>query len=95
MPTPDPVPRRKHADLAGGVGAGLIGAGLAWLLPAPARPPALALIVLGVLLHGWGMLEKRRLDAGITVPRWSSVLYWSCWAVLAALSAWIALKAVG
>lgn len=93
MPAPDRVPRRKHADLAGGVGAGVLGVGLGALLAQWTAQYAMLLLVIGVLLHGWGMLEKHRLEEGAEVPVWSTILYWACWAVLALLTVWIILKA--
>jgi hypothetical protein len=48
-----------------------------------------ALLVLGALLHGWGMAEKYRLEAGATLPAWSKALYWLCWVLLAILMIWI------
>ena len=55
---------------------------------------SMLLLVMGVLLHGWGMLEKHRLEEGAQVPVWSTILYWVCWAVLALLIMWIVLKAL-
>jgi hypothetical protein len=57
------------------------------------EPLAVALIAIGIVLHGWGMLEKRRLDAGVDIPLWSRALYGLCWAATATLVAWIGLTA--
>lgn len=54
--------RAKRAELAGSTGAGALGAGLGVLLAQWAAPYALPLILVGVLMHGWGMLEKHRLS---------------------------------
>jgi hypothetical protein len=86
--------RQKHADLASSGGAGVLGAGLGALLADWAAPYAMALLALGALLHGWGMLEKRRLDAGAALPLWSRSLYWLCWIVLAALMVWMGFHAL-
>jgi hypothetical protein len=81
--------RQKRADLAGSAGAGVLGAGLGALFAEWAAPFAVVLLVLGVLLHGWGMVEKHRLEAGATAPSWSKALYWICWVLLALLMMWI------
>jgi hypothetical protein len=98
MKNQDTVARAKHADLASSSGAGILGAGLGVLLiefvrPELARPLAVALVVIGIVLHGWGMFEKRRLEAGVPIPTWSKALYWLCWAALGILVAWIGLAA--
>ena len=84
--------REKQADLASSAGAGVLGAGLGVLLAGYAASAAPMLVVIGVLLHGWGMLEKRRLQAGAAQPRWADALFWVCWIALAALVAWIAFR---
>lgn len=86
--------RQKRAELAGATGAGVLGVGLGALLAQWTAPYAMLLLVMGVLLHGWGMLEKHRLEEGAQVPVWSTILYWVCWAVLALLIMWIVLKAL-
>ena len=58
------VSRQKRAELAGTAGAGVLGAGLGVLLAQWAAPYALALVIVGVVLHGWGMVEKHRMEAG-------------------------------
>jgi hypothetical protein len=84
----------RRAELAGSSGAGVLGAGLGALLAQWLGGYALALVAVGVVLHGWGMLEKHRLQAGAEVPRWSNALYWLCWFLLAVLTVWIGLKAL-
>lgn len=83
----------RRAELASSSGAGVLGAGLGALLAHWIGGSALALVVAGVLLHGWGMLERHRLQAGAEIPRWSRSLYWVCWVFLAILTVWIGLKA--
>jgi hypothetical protein len=70
----------------------VLGAGLGALLAEWAAPFAVLLLPLGILLHGWGMFEKRRLEAGATLPWWSKALYWACWVLLVILAIWIGLK---
>ena len=89
------VVRAKRAELAGSTGAGVLGVGLGALSAQWTGAYATLLLVMGVLLHGWGMLEKQRLQAGADVPLWSTVLYWACWVILAVLLVWIVLRALG
>lgn len=84
--------REKQADLASSTGAGVLGAGLGVLLAGYAASAAPGLVAIGVLLHGWGMFEKRRLQAGAAQPRWANALFWLCWVALAVLVAWIVLR---
>ena len=89
------VLRQKRAELASAIGAGVLGVGLGALLAQWTAPYAVLLLVVGVLLHGWGMLEKHRMEAGADVTLWSAALYWACWAALAVLIVWILLRALG
>ena len=85
--------RRKLAELTSGIGAGVLGAGLALLLPAAAAAYALPILILGALMHGWGMFDKHRLEqsAGSVQPRWAGLLYWGCWLALLALGSVVVL----
>jgi F0F1-type ATP synthase assembly protein I len=81
--------RAKKIDLASSLGAGVIGGGLGVLLAryVDSAPYAIALIAVGIGLHGWGMLERRRLE--ISAPRalWVEGLYWLCWVILVVIAA--------
>ncbi len=77
--------RRKQVDLASASGAGVLGIGVGALLGEWAIRYGVFLVVLGTLLHGWGMLEKRRLEAGTDIPLWATAMYWLCWILLASL----------
>ena len=81
----------KGAELASGVGAIVLGAGLALLLPQWLRSYALPLLVGGVLVHGVGMTLKYRFESG-SGPQlwWERALFWLCWACLVGLGIWIA-----
>lgn len=85
------VTQQKQSDLATSSGAGLLGAGLGALAAAWLRPVAVALLVLGAALHGWGMLTRHRLErrGGVALPRWSLALYWLCWLVLLGLGVYL------
>lgn len=90
------VSLRKRADLTSGVGAGVLGGGIALLLAQYLRAYAIPLLLVGVLLHGWGMFDRHRLDrqAGTDTLRWSEALYWVCWVALFALALYILARSV-
>lgn len=79
--------RLKRADLASGVGAGLLGFGLGAGTAETVAGLAPAVLLVGLVLHGWGMVAKRALerDRQAAEPRWSLVLYRGCWLALALL----------
>lgn len=80
----------KGADLASGLGAIALGAGLALVSPAALQAYAVPLLVSGLLVHGLGMTLKYRLEGREGAPLWwERVLFWLCWACLAPLGLWI------
>lgn len=81
----------KGAELASGLGAIVLGAGLALVLPEWLRTYAMPLLIGGVLVHGVGMTLKYRLESRDgQVLWWERALFWLCWALLAVLGIWIA-----
>lgn len=84
----------KGAELASGLGAIVLGAGLALVLPEGLRAYALPLLAGGALVHGVGMTLRYRLEGREGPPLWwERALFWLCWACLAALGLWIAVFA--
>ena len=85
----------KGAELASGLGAIVLGAGLALTLPGWLRAYAFPLLVVGVLVHGAGMSLKYRLESRGGPPVWwERAMFWACWACLAGLAIWIAAAAM-
>lgn len=86
--------RVKKAELASTVGAGLAGVGLGALLASWIEGLAVVALATGALMHSWGMYDKHAVerDLGALGPRWTQVLYWLCWLVLAGLALTVLLR---
>ena len=83
----------KAADLASGLGAIVLGAGLALLVPDVLRGFAIPILAAGILVHGVGMSLKHRLEAVERSPLWwEQALFWSCWLCLAVLATWLLVR---
>lgn len=83
--------RLRLAELTSALGAGILGLGIGVLGADYLHGVGLPTLVLGLLLHAWGMADKHRLEAQAGVPDvwWSTVLYWICWVLLAGLVAYV------
>jgi hypothetical protein len=80
----------KAAELTSAVGAAVLGAGAALLLPIEWRAHAPALLLAGVAVHGVGMTLKYRLEARLGAPAWwERGLFALCWAGLGLLAFWL------
>ena len=88
--------RLKRAELTSGVGALLLGLGLGVMLARYLEPYGFALLVLGLLMHVWGMLSKHRLESSFEAASawWSEALYWLCWAALVSLAGYMGVRMV-
>jgi hypothetical protein len=89
----DRTAREKQADLASSGGAAVLGLGLGALLTWIPASFASGLVVVGIVLHSWAMLEKRRVAEGAPIPTWSRLLFWMCWLLLAIILLWLVLQA--
>lgn len=99
-PIPPLAPERSRlrlAELSSAVGAGVLGLGAGLLLGKVAafEGAGLPVLLMGLLLHAWGMTDKHRIEANTPVPVWSAALYWICWFLLAALGLYILARALG
>ncbi len=94
-PRSESAAHAKAADIASGLGAIVLGAGLALFLPVWLRAYAAPLLVGGAIVHGVGMTLKHRLEAKEAPPLWwEEGLFWLCWACLAALGGWLAVEVI-
>ena len=87
--------RLKSAELLSATGALVLGVGLGAALSTYIGSAAVPLLVAGIASHGWGMLQKHRLEATAAYAPawWETALYWVCWAALAVLLLLIGIKA--
>jgi hypothetical protein len=88
------ITRIKKAELLSSLGAGVLGAGIALLLPNQLAPYAIPILLLGLISHAVGMSQKHGLEQLGEVVRvwWAEALYWFCWLALAALLVWIVVR---
>jgi hypothetical protein len=83
--------RIKRLDLLGGIGAGVLGAGLALLFANSLQRFAVPALLIGIAAHGWAMFAKSRLErqASIRLPRWAELAERACWVLLAVLGLYV------
>ena len=94
MNTAEHIARIKRADLLSSLGAGVLGAGIAFLLPNQLAPYAIPILLLGLISHAVGMSQKHGLEQNGEVVRvwWAEALYWLCWLGLAEMLLFIVIR---
>jgi hypothetical protein len=81
-------PHVRFAETTSSIGAGLLGIGLGVLFTRYLNAFGIVFLLLGALMHGWGMLDMRRMEisSGQKRPLWSTLLFWICWLSLGLLA---------
>lgn len=61
--------------------------GLGLLFSGVLKPYAVPFLLVGLLMHAWGMLDKHRAEKTTSDVRlwWAESLYWACWTALLVL----------
>jgi hypothetical protein len=79
--------RLRFAELSSSLGAGVLGAGIGVLAHRYLSGLGLAILLVGLAMHAWGMFDQHRIETkeGVSRVWWSTLLYWICWACLAAV----------
>jgi hypothetical protein len=87
--------REKLADLTSSTGALILGVGIGIYLAGALDGTALWFLLLGALLHGWGMFDKHKslIAATASPPLWWRALYGVCWIGLALLLVYAVIRA--
>lgn len=86
--------RLKRLELLGGIGAGVLGAGLALLFAKWLYPFAIPALLAGIACHGWAMFQKSRLEQqlGVVQPAWVDWAERACWIMLSSVVLYIAYR---
>lgn len=86
----------KRLELLGGLGAGILGAGVALLLADWLKPYAIPALLLGMVAHGWAMYQKGRLEQQVAMPQpaWTKLTELVCWILLGSLALYIVYQLV-
>ena len=94
MTTSTHIARMKKADLLSSLGAGVLGAGIALLLPEQLVPYTIPILLLGLISHSVGMFQKHGLEQQAAPVRvwWTEALYWFCWLALGVLLIFIVIR---
>ena len=89
--SPHALSRMKRAELLSSLGAGVLGAGLALLVPNLLARYAVPMLLVGLVSHGIGMARMRSLEQQSHMTRvwWMEALYWGCWLALAGVLVYI------
>ncbi|NJD78897.1 MAG: hypothetical protein FIB08_17695 [Candidatus Methanoperedens sp.] len=101
---PEKLTEVKLAELASTFGAGVLGFGLGALLADYFQQYALLIILLGLMMHGWGMYKthlqsKKEGDHKDSNPQikpggfsWKNLLYLLCWVIIIGLAIYVLVK---
>ncbi|KLK93813.1 hypothetical protein AA309_07315 [Microvirga vignae] len=80
--------RLRLAELMSGLGAVVLGVGLGVLAADRLGRVGFPLLLVGLVVHAWGMYDKHRLErrADAVDAWWEPVAYWTCWVLLGTIA---------
>ncbi|MEX2284110.1 MAG: hypothetical protein WEE89_16605, partial [Gemmatimonadota bacterium] len=82
--------RLKLASLSSTSGAGVLGLGLGTLAARYLAGLGVFLVLSGLALHVWGMVDQHRIEARQAQQLWwEAWLYWICWLALGGLAVYV------
>lgn len=82
--------KAKLEELASTVGAGILGLGLGALLSNYFQRYAFGIILIGLIMHGWGMYMTHHQNK--KAISWMNILYWFCWIIIIGLAIYVLVK---
>lgn len=84
--------RLKRLEFLSGIGAAVLGAGVALLFAKWLYPFAIPALLVGLVSHGWAMFQKSRLEQqlGVVQPAWVTWAERGCWIMLFSVVLYIA-----
>jgi hypothetical protein len=90
------ISRVKLAELSSAVGAGVLGIGIGALLSPSLIEIEVLVLLVGFLMHSWGMIDRRRLGEAVDTerPAWSTALYALCWTNVTVMALTVAARAL-
>lgn len=90
------IEKMKSAELLSTLGAGVLGAGIALLIPNLLASYAIPILLIGLAMHSVGMVQMRAHEKQSNSPRvwWMEALYWFCWLALAWLFLYILIRLI-
>lgn len=80
--------RERLASLTSTLGAGVLGAGIGVAAAGLLEGLVVPLLLVRLVMHGWGMADAHALGSRQDRPAWSAILYWACWLALLAIAAY-------
>ena len=83
----------KRAELLSSFGSGVLGSGIGLLLANWLAGYTAPILLLGLISHSLGMIQKHQLEQGGYVRIWwAEALYWLCWLALAVLFVYVVIR---
>ncbi len=95
--------KTKVAEIASTLGAGILGFGMGALLGDYIQQYSFWIILIGLIMHGWGMYKthQNKKESGhensisqikLSEFSWINLLYWLCWVIIVGLAIYVLVK---